>query len=129
MKYLGIDFGLKHLGISLAEGPLAQPLSQITYQSFSQAINALNKLCQDHQIKAIVIGLPEGKLASKVKIFAKKITLANNLPVYFQDETLTTKEAQLKLLAANAPLKKRKLDHQAAATLILQAYLDESDSN
>jgi len=129
MKYLGIDFGLKHLGISLAEGPLAQPLTQITYTSSLKAINTILHLCQDHQIKTIIIGLPEGQLASKVKIFARKLSQTTSLPVHFQDETLTTLEARQKLLSANAPLKKRLLDHQAAATLILQSYLDESDSN
>ena len=50
-----------------------------------------------------------------------------NLQVHYQDETLSTKEAQAKLLQAQKPQKKRRLDHQAAATIILQAYLDEKD--
>lgn len=42
----------------------------------------------------------------------------------FQDETLSTHEAKAKLIQAGAPQKKRRLNHQAAAALILQTYLD-----
>ncbi len=125
MIYLGIDFGLKHLGLSIAEGPLASPLTQYSYTSDTIAFNYLKQLIADQQVETIVIGLPEGKMQQNVKNFANKLKEFTNLPVHFQDETLSTKEAQRMLFQAHKPQKKRRLDHQAAATLILQAYLDD----
>ena len=124
MKYLGIDFGLKHLGLAMAEGPLAEPLGEKKYSRPEGLFNYLNNLIIEQQVDKIVIGLPEGKLAGSVKKFGKKLTELTGREVFFQDETLSTQEAKLKLVAAHAPPKKRRLDHSAAAALILQDYLD-----
>lgn len=124
MNYLGIDFGLSHLGLSIAQSPLAEPLAEKTYQTLDQAAGFILHLCQDHQIEALVLGLPEGKLAPRVRELGFRLSRLANLPVYYQDETLSTIEAKQKLLAAHASQKKRRQDHSAAATLILQDYLD-----
>ena len=125
MHYLGVDFGLTHIGLSSAEGPLAGPLTQKTYHDRKKLLNFLHRLCQDEKIEAIVFGLPEGKLKKTIKDFAVKLCQLTHLPIYYQDETLSTHEAKLKLIQAQAPLKKRRQDHRAAATLILQSFLDE----
>lgn len=124
MRYLGIDFGLKHLGLALADGPLAETFGEKKYSQLEKLINYLNSLIIQQQIDKIVIGLPAGKLAGTVKNFAKKLTKLSGQEVFFQDEALSTQEAKAKLMAANAPQKKRRLDHSAAAALILQDYLD-----
>ena len=124
MKYLGIDFGLKHVGLAVAEGPLAEPLGEKKYSQQEKLFNYLNSIIIKQQIDKIVIGLPEGRLADTVKNFADQLKQLTNLPIFFQDETLSTQEAKLKLIAAHAPQKKRRFDHSAAAALILQDYLD-----
>lgn len=124
MRYLGIDFGLKHLGLAMADGPLAEPFGEKAYQQEIQALQFIAMLCQEHQIEAIVLGLPEGQLADTIRNFADQLKQLTNLPIFFQDETLSTQEAKAKLIAAHAPQKKRRLDHSAAAALILQNYLD-----
>lgn len=124
MKYLGIDFGLVHLGLALADGSLAEPLTEKTYRTQSEALVFLTRICREQAIEALVFGLPEGSLAEKIKFFAQQLADLTHLPVYFQDETLSTVEAQAKLFAAGAPQAKRRRDHRAAAALILQDYLD-----
>ena len=125
MNLLGIDFGLSTIGLSLAQGPLAEPLVTKNYQSLNQLLNYLKRLCHQHQINQIIIGLSEGQMAIKTKAFAQQLQLVCQLPVIFQDETLSTHEARQKLIQAQAPLKKRRSqDHTIAATIILQAYLD-----
>ncbi|MFC1627072.1 Holliday junction resolvase RuvX [Patescibacteria group bacterium] len=125
MKYLGIDFGLKNLGLAVAETPLAEPFGQHHYQQTAQAIEFLARLVKEQNIQTIVLGLPEGQLESVVKDFGNQLFLATNLPIFYQDETLSTIEAKQKLLQAHKPQKKRRQDHQAAAAVILQAYLDQ----
>jgi len=124
MRYLCIDFGLKHLGLAIADGPLAEPLGEKKYSQQEKLFNYLNRVIIQQQIDKIVIGLPEGRLAGTVKQFAEKLTERSGREVVFQDETLSTQEAKAKLIAAHAPQKKRRLDHSAAAALILQDYLD-----
>ena len=124
MRYLCIDFGLKHLGLAMADGPLAEPFGEKRYSRTEELFNYLNSVIIQQQIDKIVIGLPEGKLAGTVKNFGKKLTELTGREVVFQDETLSTQEAKAKLIAAHAPQKKRRLDHSAAAALILQDYLD-----
>ena len=124
MKYLGIDFGLAHLGLAFADGLLAETLTEKTYRSEAEALAFLARICEEQEIEALVFGLPEGKLALTIKSFVQKLTDLVHLPIYFQDETLSTLEAKQKMFAAGIPQAKRRQDHRAAAALILQDYLD-----
>lgn len=125
MKYLGIDFGLKHVGLALADGPLAEPLGE---KNNNQTIfRYLDNLIAGEKIDKVVIGLPEGDLTETIKSFGAKLGQLCGKEIIYQDETLSSHEAKSKLLAAGAPQKKRRLDHQAAAALILQGFLDMMD--
>ena len=121
MKILGIDFGLSNIGLAIAEGPLAEPLGQVKWQSSEKLMGFISNQNPD----LIVLGLPEGHLASQVETLGDQIKTNLGIAVEYQDETLSTHEAKEKLLAAGKPQKKRRLDHAAAAAVILQAYLDD----
>ena len=61
-------------------------------------------------------------LSEKIK---EKLELALNIPVYIEDERLTTKEATDILISNNTSRKKRKkVIDSMAATIILQSYLN-----
>lgn len=123
MKVLGIDYGLKKIGMALAEAGLAEPLSVVNNQV--SVINKITKICQNYSIEKIVVGLPEGKIATKAKEFGKKLSSSTSLPVVFQDETLTSKEAIAKMIEGGRGRKRRKEREDAvAAAIILQSYLD-----
>ena len=124
MKYVGVDFGLSHLGLAVSEGELAEPLAEKKYSGEAEALQFLSRLCEEQAIEAVVFGVPEGNLAGTIRTFAEKLQTVTGLAVFFQDETLSTIEARQKLLASGQPQKKRRLDHRGAATLILQNYLD-----
>jgi putative Holliday junction resolvase len=127
MKILAIDFGLKNIGLALSHGDLAEPLDQIKVLDLQKAINKLTSICQENKIELVVIGLPQGKLVKKIKKFAQELKKATQLKVFFQDETLTSKEAVQKMVEAKKPLKKRQSQkHAFSACLILQDYLDEN---
>jgi len=120
MNLLGIDFGEKKIGLALATGPLAEPMGVIKISNLKSQIS---NICQEHGIEKIVMGISEGKMAEKTKKFAQELGKAVGLPVEFQDETLTTSEAIMKMKQAGKKVKKKKEDAFAAA-LILQDYLD-----
>lgn len=126
MKLLAIDFGLKHLGLAIAEANLAQPYLALKVSDQVQAINRLSQICQKEKITKIILGLPEGALAYKVKDFGEELKKITKLPLVFTDETLTSKEAIQKMIEAGKPKKfRQKSDHLFSACLILQNYLDQ----
>lgn len=123
MTLLGIDYGLSRVGLALADDGLVQPLGVI--QRSPRLIKQLQTICQKNNIKRIVIGLPEGKIATKVKKFVHQLKLAVNLPIDFQDESLTTQEAFSKMIMLGKKRKARqKKQDSFAAALILEAYLE-----
>lgn len=123
MVILGIDFGLKHIGLAIAEGPLAEPLASL---SLSEKIaEEIQQICLKQHVGKIVIGISEGSMADKTREFASKLQKSIQTPVVFHDETLSTKLALTKLRESGANLAKRKSEHKFSATLILQDYLDQ----
>jgi len=97
VNYLGLDYGAKKIGVALAAGPLAQPL-------------------------AIIIGLPDGPLKQQVKKFIDELRNLN-FELIVVDETLSSHDA-LMSLRHTGQRKRARLEHTAAAALILQNWLD-----
>lgn len=80
---------------------------------------------------AFVLGLPknmdgsEGDRARVTREFGDLLAQRSGLPVYYQDERLTTVSAERMLISADVRREKRKqVIDKVAATIILQAYLD-----
>lgn len=133
MRILGIDLGDRNVGLSLSD-PLeitAQPFGQ--YQLADEANNAkyFADLIRRHEIKEIVMGLPlrmdgsSGSRAQKTQDFASWLEKSLSLPVVLWDERLTTQQAVGIMQEQNMSWKrKKKVEHQISATLILQSYLD-----
>lgn len=125
MKYLGIDYGLHHLGLAVSFDSLAEPRGHLDYRQEEAALIALTDLCRKEGIEGIIIGISEGKMAQRTRGFAKRLSQSSGLPVEFEDETLTSQEAEQRLIETGRGQKKRRQkDHQVAAALILQAFLD-----
>jgi len=126
MKILGIDFGLTNFGLSFTEGRLVEPFGQLKIKLLSEALDQLESICRKNKIKKIVIGLPGGKLKNTVVGFSRQLEQRTSLPVIFQPEEFSSKEAVEKMVEINKPLKKRQQqEHMVAACIILQKYLDE----
>ncbi|PIS09533.1 Holliday junction resolvase RuvX [Candidatus Beckwithbacteria bacterium CG10_big_fil_rev_8_21_14_0_10_34_10] len=125
MKLLGIDFGLKNIGLATSEGFLAEPFKSLKVKDLEKTVKEIGLICQAEKIEKIVLGQTEGKLAPRIRGFKKKIEEKTSLPVFLQDETLSTVEAKEKMIEMGKGREKRKLkEHQVAASLILQDYLD-----
>ena len=125
--FLGVDFGLKHIGLAVSAGDLAEPIGTIHFKSKKEALDKLWAIIEKNQAKVIVIGLSEGIIGEKTKSFA--VDLARNFSgkIVFQDETLTSRESQriMALIHKSKSISQRKnREHQLAAALILQNFLD-----
>lgn len=112
MNYLGLDYGQKHIGVAVATGPLAEPLTTIPTQN---ALQLIKELVAKHSIEAIIIGSYDEPF--------KKTLDHLRIPIYEVDETLSSHDARQFLL--HVTQKKRRLaEHSASAALILQSWLD-----
>ena|SRR3989339_1013507 len=126
--YLGIDFGERKIGVAISEGYFAKPYLVISANSLDAQIAKIKNLCELEKITTIVVGFPvqdpQSVMAARIHTFLSHLKKAIQLPVILQDETLSSKEALAKMIAAGKKKKARRQDDAAAAAIILQNYLD-----
>lgn len=124
MKYLGVDFGLKRVGLAQSEGTLASPLQTISVRGVKDAIKKISQFAQDKKVSKIVVGLPEGKLGKTALGFVRGLKNAG-LNVETADETLSSQKAIYKMIEENIPRGKRQINDAYSAAIILQDWLDK----
>ncbi len=123
MKYLGIDFGLKRIGLAISEGNIASPWKIVEVRNFPDAIEKISKIMTDEGFEKVVVGLPEGKMGENVVGFVKGL---RSLGFYVEtaDETLSSKKALKGMITLGVSKKDRRLLDAYSAAEILQNYLD-----
>ncbi|MBI2315358.1 Holliday junction resolvase RuvX [Candidatus Daviesbacteria bacterium] len=125
MKYLGVDFGLRKIGLSVSEGILASPWQVLEVKNFTDAVNKTLTIIKSGEFNKIIVGLPEGKMGQTVLGFVDKLSKAG-LNIETVDETLSSKKAIEQMIAENLPVKKRRSNDAYSAAIILQNFLDNS---
>lgn len=132
-RVLGLDVGDVRIGVALSDptGLLASPLDTIKVKSWEQAIQRIVELVREHGVEQVVVGLPVslsghiGPQAQKVQDFIAKLESHLTVPVATWDESYSTVEANEMMREAGTRKSRRKnLRDAAAATVILQQYLD-----
>jgi putative Holliday junction resolvase len=137
-RILALDVGEKTIGIALSDETetLAFPGETLIRQEGKKRdMAALRQIVADKQVKQIIIGMPlmldgtRGVQAEKVEDFVAVLRNNVRIPICFQDERLSTREAERVLIAAEQSRERRKraIDSMAAC-LILQTYLDRKRS-
>lgn len=126
MRYLGIDWGLKKIGVAVSEGELASPLKTLKVSGLDDAINKVVGCIEDEIADLIVLGCPEGEMGEMVKKVAKRLK-AEGFEVKLADETLSTQESKALMIEMGLGQKDRREDNAVSAAIILQRYLDEKN--
>lgn len=124
MKYLGIDWGLKRVGLAVSEGDLASPLATLTIGGLKDGVEKVVEVIKRENIEFVVMGLPEGEMGKNVRRAAVEFG-KQGIAVKLVDETLSTQEAKKAMLEAGVSRKRRQDDNRIAAVIILQNFLDE----
>lgn len=135
MRYLGLDLGSRTLGIAISDltGVIATSYKIIRHnEEYNKLVDEILKIVTEEEISAIVLGLPknmDNTIGYKGELsisFKKKLEKKIQIPIYLQDERLTTKEAESILIKNDTSRKKRKkVIDSLAATIILQSFLDK----
>ena len=139
MRYLGLDLGSRTLGVAVSDktGLIASKVDTIHHnEEYDRLLDDVERLVNDLGIEAIVLGFPKnmnntigpkGELSLE---FKDKLEKKLNIPVYLQDERLSTKSAIDTLIKGDVSRKDRKkVVDSIAATIILQTFLDRRDKN
>ncbi|MEK7122698.1 MAG: Holliday junction resolvase RuvX [Patescibacteria group bacterium] len=129
MRYLGIDYGSRYVGLALGddETRMAMPYKTID-QTWADLFAILKEVVASEGIESVVVGMPENVGSSTEQEEATRVfitTLADRIdtPVYAQNERYTSKQSQQHRKEGSTAD-----EHSIAAMLILQGYLDSLPS-
>lgn len=123
MRYLGVDYGLRKVGLALSEGVLTVPFKIIRVKSLTEAVDKICQIVQQEGVDKVVVGLPEGRMGKITDNFIKALS-KKGLNVVSADETLSSKNALQNMIVSGVSKKKRQEVDAVAAAEILQEYLD-----
>jgi putative Holliday junction resolvase len=140
VRFVGIDYGNRRVGLAISDATamLARPWQVVTTDepdprnSAAMIADFMPRLVNDEDgLDGIVVGLPlrldgtENAQTANARLFGEAIEVITGLPVMFQDERLTSVEAEAQLAEREKDWKKRKLEIDAvAAAIMLQDFLD-----
>lgn len=123
MKYLGIDYGSKRIGVATSDEGGSFAFPKETLQHDQNAMGKLKDYIEELKIEAIVLGIPETNSGSlndvevDIRTFENRLKTEFGLPVFLQNEQFTSVES-----SRYAPDAQK--DDAVSAALILQRYLD-----
>jgi putative pre-16S rRNA nuclease len=133
-RILGIDFGLKRIGLALTDPLLIFSYPYTTISNDTSAWDNLKLIIEEKNVKKIILGYPllnnksQKNVAGKVMEFKKKLSSRFKLEVILWDESYTSELARQIVIKSVSKKSKRRdkgLLDQNSAAIILQEYLDE----
>ena len=136
MRALGIDYGLRRIGLALSDptGTIASPLETLVRRAGKRPpITKLEAIAREGNVEHLVVGLPlgldgsENEWCAEVRSVGERLAGRLSVEVSFVDERLTSVAAERAVRALGLPKRKREDRRRidtAAAQLILQAWLD-----
>ncbi|AKM82481.1 TPA: Holliday junction resolvase RuvX [Candidatus Berkelbacteria bacterium] len=129
MNILGLDLGDRRIGVAISFDDLVSSLDTIVYFNREEAIKDILEICRSQEIGKIVIGMPIGNEQSEdvVRSFANELNKIAGVPIDYEDETLTSKEAERILKDKKLNYKSEKYKQEIdriSAKIILEQYLN-----
>jgi putative Holliday junction resolvase len=123
MRYMGIDYGTKRIGIALSDesGTLAFP--EVVLLNSDDTLPSIAKLVQERSVGQIVLGESldyknrPNALMTSIEYFKEELSKLIPIPVAYQPE-------QMSSMAAERFQGKNDKSDASAAAIILQWYLD-----
>ncbi len=132
MRYLGIDYGSKKVGLALSDegGNMGFPHSILS--NTPKLAEEVLALIKKERVEAVVVGESkdfmgnDNPIAADARLFSASIQ-ASGIPVFFESETFTSAEARRMHVPAEKTRKPMNTDavDASAAALILTSYLSK----
>ncbi|HXG65169.1 MAG TPA: Holliday junction resolvase RuvX [Blastocatellia bacterium] len=135
MRVLAVDLGTKNIGTAVSDalGITVRPVETIRRSNRERDIERLKFLVGDLEAEAVVVGLPlrmdgtVGDAAAAALAFVERLRAAVDVPVYTQDERLTSYEAEQLMIERGMRREERRArSDEFAAMIILQDFLSRT---
>ncbi len=136
-RVLAIDIGSKRVGLAVSDELRlsVRALPALPRTPWKRLVASLAELCEKFDVRCIVLGLPlrldgvEGSAALEARRVARKLELTLRLPLFLQDERLTSKaaEATLRGLGLGRSEISGRVDSEAAS-IILSDFLARQEN-
>ncbi len=133
--FLGIDFGLKRIGISLGQSITNQARPLIIIQNDKSSSQKIDDIINEWMPLCVIIGYP---VSDKKNLFMNELNkFIDILSIKYQDkinilkfsEVLSTEEAKTrlkKMRSSGVQKKRKKYIDDVSASLILENWLNEN---
>ncbi len=128
--YLALDVGARRIGVAIAQTVNRLPKPLTVLQNTDTIFDELKQLIKSHNASGLVVGVPrglEGQITSQTlytKEFISNLSKMIKIPVYKQDEAVTSKQAETELNERGRPYSKADID-ALAATYILDDFMQQ----
>lgn len=132
-RILAIDPGTKRIGLAVCDELriTTRALPRIDRTSWKKLLIKVKETIAEFDAKALVVGLPlestgeESPMSVEARDMARKFSLSLEIPVFLQDERVTSYEAKARLWAEGVNLAEtRDAVDSTAASIILADFLD-----
>jgi putative holliday junction resolvase len=130
---LALDVGEKRIGVAVATSQTRLPRPLPTLEHTGDILQKIQDVITAEQVEHVVIGLPRGLSGQRtaqteaVEAFAAGLKQGSNIPLYWQDEAVTSHQAEAELKRRGKPYAKGDIDALAAA-YILEDFLNDHSS-
>ena len=136
-RILALDLGTKRVGVAVTdESRIAlRDLPALPRTNWKNLLEAIRKSCQRFDAAAVVVGLPlrldssEGSAAADARRIASNLSLSLKIPIFLQDEKLTSVAAEELLQLERVSDIKARVDSRAASIILADFILRLSDGS
>ena len=133
LKLMALDVGTKRIGVALADSfiKIAIPFTTVEVNDdVESAVEQIIEIISKEEIDILVVGLPRNQSGEETPQTAYTKEFVKNFEysvdkICFQDESLTSIQAEDRLKSYGKPYSKGDIDMNAAS-IILQDYLEEN---
>ena len=131
-RIIAIDPGTKRCGVAICDElrVTTRPLAVIKRKSWKKLLQDVKQIVSEFDAKALVIGLPlntdgsESEMSAEARRMTRNFSLSLEIPIFLQDERVTSYEAKSRLWEQGKTLKEtRSLVDSEAAAIILSDFL------
>lgn len=135
-RILALDLGTTKIGVAISDELqiTVRPLCIIKRTAWKKVLKQISDLLAEFDAVALVLGLPlefeggESEMSAEARRLARNFSLSIEIPVYLQDERVSTYEARGNLWEKGFSEKeiRETLDAEAAA-IILRDFIDRKN--
>ena len=123
---MALDLGTKRVGLAVSDELrlTVRPVAVLDRRSWKHLLSEVTEQIERLEVSGLVVGLPlnmdgsEGPAAAEARRLAENFRRSLSVPVYIQDERLTTEEAK-----SRTSTKTETFVDAAAAAVILEDFL------